>query len=69
MWNTDSLWVEVAEDVKIELEVTSDGEKGKAGIEVSMSWRHRREEEAVQPASLTIVPGAAPAEPVATLAE
>lgn len=57
-----SIAIEVGDDIKLDLEVSSDPEKGKASVDVSLSWRARREAEAVTPPGLTIVPGAAPAE-------
>jgi amphi-Trp domain-containing protein len=57
-----SLTLDLSDDVKIEVEASGDPEKGKASVEVSLSWRQRRDEEVTPPARLTIVPGAAPAE-------
>jgi amphi-Trp domain-containing protein len=57
-----SLTLDLADEVKIELSAAGDAEKGKAGVELSLSWRQRRTDEAAPPPSLLIVPGAAPAE-------
>ena len=52
--------VEIPDEVKIEIEVGNDVAKGKSNIEVSLSWRQRRqEEEAVASPGLLIVAGAA----------
>jgi amphi-Trp domain-containing protein len=59
----NSLTVDVADDVKIEIEVATEGEKGKSSIDLSLSWRQRREEENHQaPPGLLIVAGGAPSE-------
>jgi amphi-Trp domain-containing protein len=63
-----SMTVEVSDDVKIEIQASAAPEKGKAAIDVSLSWRARQEEEAAAPPGLLIVPGAQPAE-VAAFAE
>jgi amphi-Trp domain-containing protein len=63
-----SMNVEVTDDVKIEIQVSAAPEKGKAAIEVSISWRAKQDEEIASPPGLLIVPGAQPAE-VAVLAE
>jgi amphi-Trp domain-containing protein len=63
-----SITVEVPEDVKVSIEVSADAAKGKASVDVSLSWRARREEEAVPPPGLLIVAGAQPVE-AATLVE
>lgn len=60
-----SVTVEVADDVKVEIEVSADAAKGKASIDVSVSWRNRREEEAVPRPGLLIVAGAPVAESAA----
>jgi amphi-Trp domain-containing protein len=63
-----SINVEVAEDVKVELQVSADEEKGKSAIELAMSWRGRRDDAVAAPASLLIVAGgeaAAEQEPAA----
>jgi len=52
-----SLTVEVPDEVKLELEIASDGVKGKSNIDLSISWRQRREDEAASPAGLLILPG------------
>ena len=62
-----SLSIDVPDDVKIEIEASSDAEKGKATIDVSLSMRRREAEPVVTP-GLLIVPGSTPAEP-ATFAE
>lgn len=63
-----SMTVEVTDDVKVEIRASAAPEKGKASIDVSMSWRAKQEEEIPPPAGLLIVPGAQPAE-VAAFAE
>ena len=63
-----SMTVEVSDDVKIEISASAAPEKGKAAIEVSVSWRAKPDEEAAPPVGLLIVPGAQPAE-VAAFAE
>lgn len=57
-----SLTLDLADDVKVELSASGDPEKGKASVELSLSWRQRRADEAAPPPGLLIVPGAAPAE-------
>ena len=57
-----SVTLEVTDDVKIEIEVASGGEKGKSSLELSVSWRQQRQDDVVPPAGLLIVPGATPAE-------
>jgi amphi-Trp domain-containing protein len=58
-----SLTLELAQEVKLDVEAAGDTEKGKSSVELSLSWRQRRsEDEAAVPARLTIVPGAAPVE-------
>jgi amphi-Trp domain-containing protein len=59
-----SITVEVSDDLKIAIEVSADAEKGKASVDVAMSWKSRREEEAAPAPGLLIIPGAQPAEPV-----
>lgn len=52
--------VEIPDEVKIGIEVGNDAAKGKSNIEVSLSWRQRRqEEEAIASPGLLIVAGAA----------
>jgi amphi-Trp domain-containing protein len=54
-----SITLEVGDDIKIEIEVSTESEKGKSSIEVVLNWRHRRaEEEAPAPPGLLIVAGA-----------
>jgi len=53
-----SVAMQVPDEVKVDLEVSTDAEKGKTDIELSLSWRQRREEELAPPPGLTIVPGA-----------
>lgn len=58
-----SITLEVPEDVKIELNASSDAEKGKAGIEISVGWRKREEvADEAPPPGLLIVAGAQAAE-------
>jgi len=51
-----SLGIQIGSEVKIDLEVESDPEKGKGAIELSLSWRLT--EPSAAPPSLVIVPGA-----------
>ncbi len=60
-----SLSLELADEMKLDVEASGDAEKGKSSVELSLSWRARRSEEDVTPARLTIVPGAVPAEATA----
>jgi amphi-Trp domain-containing protein len=60
-----SLTLELADEVKIEMEASGDAEKGKSTVDLSLSWRARRAEEDAIPAKLTIVPGAVQAEAAA----
>jgi amphi-Trp domain-containing protein len=58
-----SLTLDVGDDIKIEIDVSSDAEKGKSAVELSLSWRQRRDEpDAIAPPGLLIVAGGAPAE-------
>lgn len=57
-----SITIEVPDEVKIEIEVAQDSEKGKGTVELALTWRQRREEEATPPPGLLIVAGPAPAE-------
>jgi amphi-Trp domain-containing protein len=57
-----SLTLELADDVKIDVEASGDPDKGKATVDLSLSWRQRRADETAPPPRLTIVPGAAPVE-------
>lgn len=52
-----SVTLEVPDEVKIDIEVSADAEKGKSNIEVSLSLR-RREPDAPAAPGLLIVPGA-----------
>jgi amphi-Trp domain-containing protein len=61
-----SVTIEVPDDVKIDIDVSNDAEKGKSSIEVSIGLRRRQAETPVAP-GLLIMPGA-PSE-VATFAE
>lgn len=53
-----SISVDVSDEMKFDLEISSDADKGKSSIELSIGWRARRDDEAALPAGLTIVPGA-----------
>jgi amphi-Trp domain-containing protein len=53
-----SVTLEVPDDVKIDIEVSADAEKGKSSIEVSIGLRRREAETPVAP-GLLIVPGSA----------
>lgn len=65
-----SVTFEVAEDVKIEIEATTNAEKGKSSIDVRMSWRQLRPEEAdLAPPGLLIIAGATPTEVPTAFAE
>jgi len=61
-----SVTVEVPDEVKIEIDVSADAEKGKSTIEISIGLRRREADTPVAP-GLLIMPGA-PAE-TATFAE
>lgn len=61
-----SVTIEVPDDVKIDIEVSVDSEKGKSSIDVSIGLRRRQADAVVAP-GLLIVPGA-PSE-AATFAE
>ena len=63
-----SLTLEVADDVKIDIQA-SGGEKGKAALEFSLSWRARQQENGAPPAGLLIIAGAAPSDVPAAFAE
>lgn len=64
-----SLTVEVADEVKIEISAAADSEKGKASVELNLSWRAKREEESAPPPGLLIIAGATPNEVPAAFAE
>jgi amphi-Trp domain-containing protein len=51
-----SIGLQIGSTVKIDLEASSDAEKGKGTIDLSLSWRMEEQTEA--PPSLVIVPGA-----------
>jgi amphi-Trp domain-containing protein len=51
-----SIGLQIGPTIKVELDASSDPEKGKGAIELSLSWRV--EEQAEAPPSLEIVPGA-----------
>ncbi|HEY8173427.1 MAG TPA: amphi-Trp domain-containing protein [Dehalococcoidia bacterium] len=58
-----SITVDVADEVKIEIKASSDAEKGKSSIELSLGWRQREHgEEPAPPPGLLIVAGAPVAE-------
>jgi amphi-Trp domain-containing protein len=52
-----SINLDVPDEVKIELEVATDTDKGKSSIEVSVGWRQRRDEEVPVSPGLLIVAG------------
>jgi amphi-Trp domain-containing protein len=56
-----SVTIEVPDEVKIEIDVSSDAEKGKSSVDVSLGFRRRGAETPAAP-GLLIVPGAAAAE-------
>jgi amphi-Trp domain-containing protein len=57
-----SLTVEVADEVKIEISAASDADKGKAAVELGLSWRTKRDNESAPPPGLLIIAGATPSE-------
>ena len=56
-----SVTIEVPEDVKIEIDVSTDADKGKSSVDISLGFRRRMAETAAP--GLLIVPGSAAAEP------
>lgn len=57
-----SITLDVPDAVKIEVDVSSDPEKGKSSIEVTLGWRRQDVTESAPPAGLLIVAGAAHAD-------